>query len=482
MPTPPAVPTPPAAPGAPTPAAPRPAARRTAGTGAAADLVERDDELRAVDAAVERVTAGEGGVVLFEGPAGIGKTRLLGELRDRAATRDALVLEAARAGLLEREFGFGVVRQLLEPVADPSLLEGPAAAARAVLSDAGTTEGTFPILNGLFRLVERLAASAAAGAVHRRSAVERPGLAALRRVSGPPDRRAARCSSPPRSAPASPTPTRRCSASWRRSPSRSRCTPRPLTADATRRLVRLRLGGDADAAFSAACHEVTAGNPLLLRPAAERARRRGGQPRPRRRPPRCATSARSRSPARCCCASRRLPEPAVAVARAVAVLGEQPGLPAVAALAGADEPAAAGAIQALARAEILRGDESLGFVHPLIRDAVYSEFTAPARALEHARAARLLAELGASPERVAAQLLLTTPRGDPWVVARLREAAQVALRRGAPDAAMRLLERAQAEPPPRRRAGCPGLRARWQRRLRARARRASSRWSGPTPS
>ena len=95
-------------------------------------------------------------MVLFEGPAGIGKTRLLGELRDRARGHGVLVLEA-RAGLLEREFGFGVVRQLLEPVADPALLEGPAAAARAVLSDAGTTEGTFPILNGLYRLIERLA-------------------------------------------------------------------------------------------------------------------------------------------------------------------------------------------------------------------------------------------------------------------------------------------------------------------------------------
>ena len=133
-------------------------ARRLPRPGAAADLVERDDELRAVDAAVARMAAGEGGVVLFEGSAGIGKTRLLGELRDRAGGRGALVLEA-RAGLLEREFAFGVVRQLLETVAEPSLLEGPAAAARAVLSDAGTTEGTFPILNGLFRVVERLAAT-----------------------------------------------------------------------------------------------------------------------------------------------------------------------------------------------------------------------------------------------------------------------------------------------------------------------------------
>jgi hypothetical protein len=55
----------------------------------------------------------------------------------------------------------------------------------------------------------------------------------------------------------------------------------------------------------------------------------------------------------------RLPEPAVAVARAVAVLGEHPGLPAIAALAGTDEPSAARAIEALVRAEILRGDEPL---------------------------------------------------------------------------------------------------------------------------
>jgi DNA-binding SARP family transcriptional activator len=410
-----------------------------------ADLVERDDELRAVDSAVERLTAGEGGVVLFEGAAGIGKTRLLGELRDRAAARAAMVL-GARAALLEREFGFGVVRQLLEPVADPSLLEGPAAAARAVLSDAGTTEGTFPILNGLFRLVERLAATRpvvlcvddlqwsdpaslrfAAYLARRVGAL--PVLVAATIRTGEPDADEALLGE------------------LAQEPVTIALTPRPLTADATRQLVHLRLGEDADTAFSAACHEVTAGNPLLLGQllsalAVEHVS------------PTASAAAGVRDIGQVAVARtvllrlRRLREPAVAVARAVAVLGEQPGLPAVAALAGADEAAAAAAIRALARAEILRGDESLGFVHPLIRDAVYSEFTAPERALQHARAAHLLAELGASPERVAAQLLQTTPRADPWVVARLREAAQVALRRGAPDAAMRLLERAQSEPPP----------------------------------
>ena len=124
------------------------------------------------------------------------------------------------------------------------------------------------------------------------------------------------------------------------------------------------------------------------------------------------------------------------MARAVAVLGEQPGLEAIAALAGVEEGAAAEAVDALVRAEILRADEPLGFVHPLVRDAVYGELPAARRGLEHARAARLLHDLGASPERIAAQLMPAPPRGDAWVVERLREAAAIAVERGAPEAAL----------------------------------------------
>ena len=216
--------------------------------------------------------------------------------------------------------------------------------------------------------------------------------------------------------------------------------PEPLTADGTLGLVSTLLG-DADGAFAAACQEVTAGNPLLLRQlltalAAEQ------------RPP-DAASIRAIGPR---AVSRtvllrlaRLPAPAAAVARAVAVLGEQAGLPAIAALAETDEAQAAEAIEALVRAEILRPDEA--FVHPLVRDAVYLELPLARRGLEHARAARLLAELGASPERIAAQLMLAPPRADAWVVERLREAAAIAIERGAPDAALAHLERAQAEPP-----------------------------------
>ena len=81
-------------------------------------------------------------------------------------------------------------------------------------------------------------------------------------------------------------------------------------------------------------------------------------------------------PDRDSCGCRGSREDAIAVARAVAVLAESATLPAVAALTGLDEGRVADAIGALARAEILRPDLPLGFVHALVRDAVYQELPA----------------------------------------------------------------------------------------------------------
>jgi predicted ATPase len=47
-------------------------------------LFERGLELEELDAEIERVGAGQGSLVLVEGPAGIGKSRLLAEARRRA--------------------------------------------------------------------------------------------------------------------------------------------------------------------------------------------------------------------------------------------------------------------------------------------------------------------------------------------------------------------------------------------------------------
>jgi predicted ATPase len=47
-------------------------------------LLERGRELDELDAQVERAVAGHGSLVVVEGPAGIGKSRLLAEARHRA--------------------------------------------------------------------------------------------------------------------------------------------------------------------------------------------------------------------------------------------------------------------------------------------------------------------------------------------------------------------------------------------------------------
>ena len=57
--------------------------------------------------------AGTGGVLVIQGPAGIGKSALVRVLGEHAAGQGVQKL-SARASELERDFGFGVVRQLLE--------------------------------------------------------------------------------------------------------------------------------------------------------------------------------------------------------------------------------------------------------------------------------------------------------------------------------------------------------------------------------
>lgn len=98
-------------------------------------------------------------------------------------------------------------------------------------------------------------------------------------------------------------------------------------------------------------------------------------------------------------------------------------------------------------AEVLAPGRPLEFVHPIVRTAV-GEGNPPAeRAVLHLQAARLLYAEGGDAERVAPHLLATERRGDAWVVDVLRAAAARSVDRGAPEAAVRYLGRALAEPP-----------------------------------
>jgi DNA-binding CsgD family transcriptional regulator len=143
----------------------------------------------------------------------------------------------------------------------------------------------------------------------------------------------------------------------------------------------------------------------------------------------------------------RLPSDAIAVARATALLGDGASLPATAALAGLDESTVADATRALVAAEILRPEAPLAFVHALVRDAVYQELSVSERELQHERAAKKLAALGAAPDVVASHLLLVPSRGERWVADLLREAGLLATRRGDAESAVSYLRRALEEGP-----------------------------------
>jgi hypothetical protein len=85
-------------------------------------LLERETETAALEGLLAELSgpsqgpeAGSGGVLVFAGPAGLGKTTLLNEVRRRALARGCTVL-SARGGEQEQGVAFHVVRHLVQPV------------------------------------------------------------------------------------------------------------------------------------------------------------------------------------------------------------------------------------------------------------------------------------------------------------------------------------------------------------------------------
>ena len=421
-------------------------------TAAAGELLERSAELSTLDAIVEEAVDGQGRVALIEGPAGIGKTRLLAELRERAGGR--MTVLSARCSQLERDFSFGAVRQLFEGVArEPErrerLIAGAAAPAEGVLDVAAAgseAEGSFAVLHGLYWAALNLTEDRPLLlAVDDLQWSDRPSLRFVaylaHRLEGVPVLVAATLrSTDPGTDPG-------LLAEIAGDPLTRPVRPGPLGRASVAGLVSARLGADPDAAFADACLESTGGNPLLLGQLLAALAADEVQPTASH-----AAAVREIGPR---AVSRtvllrlsRLPPDAVAVAHAVAILGESSALPAVAALTGLDEAAVARAVGALGRADILRPEPPLGFVHPLVRDAVYGDLPSGERELQHARAAEVLRAAHAAEEEVAAHLLHAPRRGDAQTIELLRAAADRASRRGGPDSAVAYLRRALEEPPP----------------------------------
>ena len=123
-------------------------------------LLDRERELTEIGGLIEAAREDSGGVVVVEGPAGIGKTRLLEEAA-RTAGAVGLGVLRARGSEFEAEIGFGVARQLLEPMlrtASPEqrrrLLDGVArVGARALgVEDGEPPADRFAAMHGLYWL------------------------------------------------------------------------------------------------------------------------------------------------------------------------------------------------------------------------------------------------------------------------------------------------------------------------------------------
>ena len=238
-------------------------------------LLERESELEELAMAVAGAREGAGRVVLVVGPAGVGKSRLLASVRASASEAGLQVL-GARGAVLERDFAFGIARQLFEQTVlaatgaeRQALFAGAAGLAEHLVGEGGPGlaprdgDAEFGALHGLYWLTANLADEGplllSVDDAHWADPSSLRFLGYLsRRLEGLPVLLVAA------GRPADPEGT----GLWREladDPAAQVLGPQPLTEAGASVVVRGRLGEDAADEFCRACHGATGGNPLFLR-------------------------------------------------------------------------------------------------------------------------------------------------------------------------------------------------------------------------
>ena len=411
------------------------------------ELVERESELGAIDTALVSVDEGAGAFVLFDGEPGIGKSALLHELTLRARARHVRVL-AARATPIEQDVPFGVALQLFAPVLEAAsaeererLLAGPTALAASLLS-GGEAQGAGS-LQGLRWLAVRLARPRRlAIAVDDVQWCDTPSLRLLHALA--PGREDLPLLVAVTHRPEATADPDGLAAGLRGLPHIRTLRPAALSEEASSIVVRSVIAR-AEPRFCATCAEASGGNPYLLRELVatlhdEGRMGLGSEARNVRRvvPRSVAAGSLVRI--------ARLGDPALHLARAVAVLGDGTPLDVAARLAAQSagehvggKEAAAGTADALAAVGVFAPGLPLGFAHPLLGAAVHNDMPPVARQLAHDRAAAALAETGAPASAVAAHLVLGSRPFDADAIDVLLAAGQEALVRGDPMATERFV-------------------------------------------
>ncbi len=423
-------------------------------TGMHGHLLERETELAALRAVVDRALARRGGLVVVEGSAGSGKSALVAAASTYAEAQGLQVLSAGGSEL-EREFAFGAIRQLFEPVLAAAtladrreLLAGAAAAAEWVIEPADPVgagparpEAGFAVLHAIHWLTANVAArTPLLIAVDDAHWVDESSVRSLSYV-------AHRIRDAPIALivalrPGEPGAPAALLDELRARSDATTIAPAALSRGAVTEVVHERIPG-ADDESCEALHATSAGNPLYLQELLRTISGAGS--------PSAAMVFQASIPALADRVNRRIAEVAPEAApltAAMAVLGDGGRLALAAALAGLSEHAAARIAHRLVRIEILADEDPFAFVHPLVRRSVYDALSVTERDDAHAMAAQLLRGSGAPVEAIAAHLAAVRPNASEAAAATLARAADAALSRAAPEAAIRWLHRALAERAP----------------------------------
>jgi DNA-binding CsgD family transcriptional regulator len=421
-------------------------------------LRERDHELDVIDSAVKECHQGTGQLLLVEGAPGLGKTTVLAALRSRVEEEGFRVLTAT-SHELEREFPYGVIRQLFEGWLMSAsqeerrhVLRGPAKLAAPLLdygaqgpSVADGDDSQHAFLNGLYwmcvHLAERAplalllddiwwADAASLRFLHYLTARldDQPILLAVTTDPGERGHQAQIV---------------RAIVSH---PAARMVRLAPLSEARVRAHIGERLGDEADPRLVDACYQATGGIPFLLHELLGEiatARQHGEDFPPQRvfdlAPPKVVGCVRQ--------LLSSLPPAAVALVEAMAVLGAEADLRHAIDVAGIDQRHVAEALGALADTGLLHPGVPPRFVYPTVGAAVYQNMLVSARNAAHAQAARFLASAAAPLDDIAQHLLRADVAGDPAAVTLLRRAAAKAVADNCAPDAVTYLTRALQEPP-----------------------------------
>jgi tetratricopeptide (TPR) repeat protein len=418
-------------------------------------LYEREPELAAAAQAVDALCGAQavGGLLIFSGVAGIGKTALLTEIQAMAADRCTVL--SARGGETVTSVPFHVVRQLLQPALDqfqPDEVRDLFGAWFEITAPAlGLAEPSGPqpdpqgVRDGLDHVVSRLASRLR----HRPPLlivddahwVDGESLAWLASFT-------ARLGELPVLVVQAHRPEELAArkGDGGSHPAQVRVALRALTPEATAELVRAVLGDHTDDPFCREVWAVTGGNPYEAVELVAKVQDRELAPLEESAGLLRELGASARGSG-LVARLERLGTNANRFAWAAAVLGTDISQDLAATLAGMSPAEAADCTARLRGARIVSGFDPLEFVHPLIATAVYRSIPPATRTAMHGRAAWAITRAGLGAAAASRHLLEVHPDGDQELVEQLREAAGQHLAVGAPEAARRCLERALQEPP-----------------------------------